>query len=151
KSLKESIMKRFKNHLFAAALLSALAIIGAIMNSHQAAAQGPPNGLAVNIVNPVPVPVTGSLGITGTPNVPVTNPATTPVLALNVNDPGRIPYQKQQTCIPQRSGECIAPFLNAIPANHRLVVQHVSISTAFSSAQSSAEVQVHIPTGSGLV
>ena len=63
-------MKRFKNHLIAAAVLSMLAIIGTIMNSHQAAAQppGPPGGLAVNIVNPVPVPVTGSINstVTGT-------------------------------------------------------------------------------------
>jgi hypothetical protein len=58
-------MNRIKNHLIAAAVLSVLALIGTIMNSHQAAAQGPPNGLAVNIVNPVPVPVSGNVGITG--------------------------------------------------------------------------------------
>jgi hypothetical protein len=59
-------MKRFKNHLIAAAVLSVLAIVGTIMNSHQAKAQGPPNGLAVNIVNPVPLPVTGSTSVSGT-------------------------------------------------------------------------------------
>src|SRR5215467_14648368 len=58
-------MKRFKNHLIAAAVLSVLAIIGTIMNLHQAAAQGPTTGLAVNIVNPVPVPVTGSTTVSG--------------------------------------------------------------------------------------
>src|SRR5215467_15729029 len=63
-------MNRFKNHLIAAAMLSVLAIVGTIMNSHQVAAQGPPDGLAVRIVNPIPVPVTGSLGVNGT--VPVT-------------------------------------------------------------------------------
>jgi hypothetical protein len=101
-------MKRFKNHLITAAVLSVLAVVGTIMNSHQAEAQGPPGGMSVNIVNPSPVPVTGSttvsgtvaatqsgswnVGITGTPKVNVTNSATAPVLSLNVNDPGRTPY-----------------------------------------------------------
>src|SRR5215831_8923830 len=96
-------MKRFKNHLIAAAALSVLAIIGTIMNSHQAAAQppGPPGGLAVNIVNPVPVPVTGSttvsgtvaatqsgswsVGIQGTPQVQVTNLSSSPVVTADVS------------------------------------------------------------------
>src|SRR5215467_10320755 len=59
-------MNRLKNHLIAAAVLSVLAVIGTAMNSHQAAAQGPATGLAVNIVNPLPVPVTGSTTISGT-------------------------------------------------------------------------------------
>jgi len=60
-------MNRFKNQLIATAVLSVLAVIGTIMNSHQAAAQqGPPTGLAVNIVNPLPVPVTGSTTVSGT-------------------------------------------------------------------------------------
>jgi hypothetical protein len=74
-------MTRFKNHLIAAAVLSVLAIVGTIMNSHQAAAQppGPPGGLAVNVVQSIPLQVTGSTAITGTANVNVTNPATAPV------------------------------------------------------------------------
>jgi hypothetical protein len=120
-------MKRFKNHLIAMAVLSVLAIVGTIMNSHQAQAQGPPGGLAVNIVNPLPVPVTGSLGISGTPNVNVANPATAPVLALNVNDPGRIAYQavsNKQGC--GTNVVCILTF-PTVPTGHRLVIQHVSI------------------------
>ena len=35
-------MKRFKNHLIAAAVLSVLATIGTIMNSHQAAGHSIP-------------------------------------------------------------------------------------------------------------
>lgn len=80
-------MNRFKKELMAAAVLVLLGVIVATMNSCQGvAAQGPTSGTSVNIVNPLPVPVTGSLGITGTPNVQVTNPATAPVLVLNVND-----------------------------------------------------------------
>jgi hypothetical protein len=147
-------MKRFKNHLIAVAVLSVLAIIGTIMNSHQAKAQGPPGGLAVNIVNPLPVPVTGSttvsgtvaatqsgawnVGITGTPNVNVTNPATAPVLFLNVNDPGRVPYQssKSANC---SNGRCQATF-PAVPSQHRLVVQHFSANVFFNAATSGALV-----------
>jgi hypothetical protein len=34
-----------------------------------------------------------NVGISGTPNVNVSNPASAPLLSVNVNDPGRIPYQ----------------------------------------------------------
>ena len=113
-------MNRFKNCLIVGAVFALLVTIGLIMNSHQVAAQGPPNGLAVNIVNPLPVPVTGS-----------TNPATAPVLALNVNDPGRIPYQSkvQDDCL---IGSCDLIF-PVVPANHRLVIQNVSGRALFPS------------------
>src|SRR5262249_760142 len=105
---------------------------GTIMNSHQAAAQGPPDGLAVNVVNSIPLQVTGSLGITGTPNVNVTNPATAPVLSLNVNDPGRIPYQsfKAAGCA---TGAVVALF-QAVPSQDRLVIQHLSGTALFNPA-----------------
>jgi hypothetical protein len=57
---------RFKNHLMAAALFVILAAIGTLMNSRQVAAQGPPDGLAVRIVNPLPVPTQGTSAVTGT-------------------------------------------------------------------------------------
>jgi hypothetical protein len=104
-------MNEFKKRMLAAAIIAGLGMIGYLMNSQQAVAQqpGPPDGLAVRIVNPVPVPVTGSttvsgtvaatqsgtwnvgitgtpnVGITGTPNVNVTNPATAPVLTLDIS------------------------------------------------------------------
>src|SRR5216684_715917 len=81
-------MSRFKNRLILTAVFAALAVAGMIMNSHPVSAQqGPPDGLAVKIVGPLPVPTTGSstvsgtvgatqsgqwnVGITGTPNVAV--------------------------------------------------------------------------------
>src|SRR5258708_66895 len=81
-------MSRFKNRLILTAVFAALAVAGMIMNSHPVSAQqGPPGGLAVKIVGPLPVPTTGSstvsgtvgatqsgqwnVGITGTPNVAV--------------------------------------------------------------------------------
>jgi hypothetical protein len=47
-------------------VLSVLAVIGTIMNSHQAAAQGPPDGMAVKIVSPLLVPATGLTTVSGT-------------------------------------------------------------------------------------
>src|SRR5260370_30822240 len=64
---KRSVMVlRFKRHLIVAALFVILAAIGTLMNSRQVAAQGPPDGLAVRIVNPLPVPTQGTSTVTGT-------------------------------------------------------------------------------------
>src|SRR5262249_59509234 len=133
-------MSRFKDHLIVAAVFAVLAATGTVMNSHQATAQGPPGGVAVNIVNPVPMPVTGSttvsgtVGITGTPNVNVTNPATAPMFVLNVNDPGRVPYQSVvsgngNSCVVQNL--CLGVF-PTIPGGHRLVIQHASMQAPLS-------------------
>jgi hypothetical protein len=137
-------MKRFKNLLIAAAVLSGLAIIGTIMNSHQAEAQGPPGGLAVNIVNPLPVPVTGSttvsgtiaatqsgawnVGITGTPNVQIANPATAPALTLDISRSAS--QHVILNCIPLQLNGCAdqsgsSPYM--VPAGQNLVVTSVDI------------------------
>jgi hypothetical protein len=56
--------------------------------------------------------------------VQVSNPATSPALTSRIDDPGRIPYQKDIQCQPI-GGEC-AFQSGPVPANHRLVVQHIS-------------------------
>src|SRR5215831_13045509 len=122
-------MKRFKNHLIASAVLSMLAIIGTIMNSHQAAAQppGPPGGLAVNIVNPVPVPVTGSTTVSG--NVAATQSGTWAVFARNVDEPGHQPYQQEVVfTFPPGCAPICTKSLNfsPVPQGKRLVVKAVS-------------------------
>src|SRR4051794_11022153 len=66
-----------KKHLFVVLAPAALVLVGAMMN-HATPAAGATPVPDVNVVN-------------------VTNPATAPVLALNVNDPGRIPYQSMHT------------------------------------------------------
>jgi hypothetical protein len=107
-------MTPFKKHLTAVSVLSVLAIIGAIMTSHQTPAQGPPNGLAVRIVNDAPVPVSGTvtvgnLGATTLPvsvtNFPATqtvsgtvNIGTLPTLQTTVlNAPGSNPFSESLT------------------------------------------------------
>jgi hypothetical protein len=68
-------MNRFKNHLIAAGVLSVLAIIGTIMNSHQSVAQAAGGPTVTIDPDQLPLPVQGSLGITGTANVNVVNSA----------------------------------------------------------------------------
>jgi hypothetical protein len=93
-------MKRFKNHLIAAGVLSVLAIIGTIMNSHQSVLQTAGGPTVTIDPEQLPLPVTGSttvsgsvaatqsglwnVGITGTPSVNITNPADRPVLVRDV-------------------------------------------------------------------
>jgi len=142
-------MRRYKNQLIAAAVLSVLAIIGTIMSSHQAAAQGPSNGLAVNVVQSIPLQVTGSTTITGTPNVNVANPATAAVLSLSVNDPGRIPYQSQIQNLCGKSfttAFCSFDFPK-VPSGHRLVIQHVYVDLIGDSSVTTAFNEVDVLSG----
>ena len=130
-------MQNLRNKLIAGGAVLLLAAIGTMMNRQAMQAAGGPS---VTIESPIPLPVTGTVtatgtiaatqsgtwnvGVTGTPNVHVTNPATAPALFLNENDPGRIPYQSFQG-VPCSAVPCIASF-PVVPANHRLVVQHFS-------------------------
>src|SRR5262245_48246041 len=127
-------MNGFKNYLITAAVLIVLAVIGSIINSHQAAAQGPPNGLSVNIINPVPLPVTGTVtgtvGVTGTvdlasgASVHVNNTVTDPVRARNVDEPGRNPFQEDFVIGPTAPGcnttACIIRSSFVVPSGKRL-------------------------------
>lgn len=93
-------MTTLRNKLIALAAVGILGMVGSLMNSRQAAAQGPSNGLAVRIVEPLPLPVTGSSTISGTVaatqsgawSVGLTgNTATNPLLVRNVDDPASHP------------------------------------------------------------
>jgi hypothetical protein len=99
---------------------------------------GTPN---VNVVN------TASVQLAGTPTVNVTNQANAPVFFVNVNDPGRIPYQSEvdrngSSCTPNGTeGVCRWGF-GPVPANHRLVVEHVTASLDFTAAPTFISVYV---------
>lgn len=59
-------MERFKQNLVIAAVFIGLGITGLFMNSTQVAAQNPhPGSAPVNIVSPLPLPVSGSLSVSG--------------------------------------------------------------------------------------
>lgn len=139
-------MNTFKKRMLVAAVIAVLAVIGSLMNSQQSAVRAAGGPTVTIDPTQLPLPVKGSLGIsgtvaatqsgtwnvgiTGTPGVNVTNPATAPVLFSNVNDPGRIPYQVVRTNINCLAPPCTVPF-PAIPNGHRLVLQHVSVLATF--------------------
>lgn len=59
-------MQTLRNKLIGLAAIGVLAVIGALMNSRQAVAQNPnPGSAPVNIVSPLPLPVTGSTTVSG--------------------------------------------------------------------------------------
>jgi len=87
------------------------------------AQQGPPSGLGVNVLNnPLSVFVTNPPN--QSTNAFITNPPTNPVPTSSIDDPGRTPYQSflNKNCAGE---QCIFNF-PAVPAGHRLVIQHVS-------------------------
>lgn len=71
-----------RQYLATAAGLGGLAIVASLMPPPQASAQGNRPNTPVEIVNPVPLPVTGSVAINGTPTV---NVAGIPALSLASN------------------------------------------------------------------
>jgi hypothetical protein len=151
------VMNDFKKRMLLAAINAGLAVIGSLMNSQQAVAQqGPPDGLAVRIVNPVPVPVTGSttvsgtvaatqsgtwnvgisgtpnVGITGTPNVKVTNPATAPVLTLDLSKSAsqHVELRCGNVGFANDFNNCVDPItrnIYVVPAGQNLIVTSVDI------------------------
>jgi hypothetical protein len=64
--------------------------------------------------------------------VTVVNSAAHPALTSGIDDPGRIPYQSTDT--PTCTGANCAFNFGAIPAGHRLVIQHVSAILGFSGS-----------------
>jgi hypothetical protein len=64
----------------------------------------------------------------------VTNPATAPVLFLNVNDPGRIPFQRTVSVLCASGLTCLGNAGAPVPNGHRLVVQHASLSVGTSTS-----------------
>jgi hypothetical protein len=63
-----SPMSSLKTNLVVSASFGVIAIVGTIVSSQYAAAQppGPADGMAVRIVSPLPVPVTGNTTVSGT-------------------------------------------------------------------------------------
>jgi hypothetical protein len=98
-----------------AAAFAALASLVLVTSVGRAVAQKPSS--PVTVTNPAtsPVPTT------------VLNPSTNPALTSSVDDPGRVAYQHDQILPDLCSGFASCDIgLNAVPAGHRLVIQHVS-------------------------
>src|SRR5205809_933280 len=110
-----------------AVALTGLAAFAYLMQPAKVVAQA--GGPTVTIGGPLPLPVTGTLGINGTATVNVANGVNSPVPiqgAINVkNAPGVEPYQChleiQSAALVGTETAC-----QAVPANKRLVVEHIS-------------------------
>ena len=126
-------MKKLPNGLIAGGLLVVLAVIGIEMNPSQVAAQGPSDGLAVRIVNPLPVPISGTSTVSGT--VAATqNGAWTVGIAgqpLSVKSiDQRVPYREtvDRNRVGCGTAVCSYEFVfSTVPANTRLIITDVSV------------------------
>jgi hypothetical protein len=109
-----------------------------------------PKPLNVTVVNDTlrPVPVTGSLGITG--DVTVANEVSVTGLDEKAVEPGRTPYQRfgrvdQSGTV--NASQCIDSFtcfhtFEPVPAGHRLVVTHIMGKFFISGSKTGASVGV---------
>ncbi len=120
--------------------LCVIAAVAGLLSDKQLLATASTTSTVASVNNPVPVtvtntplPVQGSVGISGTPSVNIAN---TPTVALttgttvqvsgairNLDDPGRVPYQStvSATCSGAQCGFGL-PF---VPLGHRVVIQHI--------------------------
>jgi hypothetical protein len=57
--------------------------------------------------------------------VKVLNTSSAPAIASVIDDPGRVPYQSSSLVIISPATSSVFTTFPAVPANHRLVVQHV--------------------------
>lgn len=130
-------------------ILIALAVLSTLGVTNLATAAGPDAGVNVNVVNTPanPVPVTGSVSVTGavtgtvtgtvglTPgtSVLVGNPVTNPVRVRNVNDAIQ-PVQAQASCLITTLG-CL-PTIYTVPAGKRLVIEYASMRVCILPGQS---------------
>jgi hypothetical protein len=124
-------MQNLRNKLIVSGAVLVLAAIGAVMNRQSAQAAG---SAPVTIESPIPLPVTGTVavtgnvattgtvaatqsgtwhvGVTGTPNVSVTNTLTAPALTLDISK--SISQHVELVCIgPQTPARCRTQFRRA--------------------------------------
>jgi Flp pilus assembly pilin Flp len=74
-------------------LVTVTAVTMLIMPSRQAVAQGPNQGpLPVEIAKPLPVAISGNVGISGTPTINFSNSSSTPLFARYVDPPTAQPF-----------------------------------------------------------
>jgi hypothetical protein len=164
-------MDSIKKRIFAAAIIAGLAVIGSLMNSQQSTVRAA-GGPTVTIDQAqLPLPVQGSLGvsgtvaatqsgnwnvgITGTPNVHVTNPATAPALTLDISKSasrhvqlicGSLGGGNGVTCNPASADGTFSGTTYVVPAGESLVVTSVDM---FTFATSGGNSSFHIGAGIG--
>ena len=117
-------------------------------------AAGPEPGVNVTVTNPPtqPVPVTGSLGVSGSVtvssgSVTVSNSASSPVPVLSVNPEG-VAFMIAKS-LSSNGGNQIT--IATVPAGSRYLVEHASASCSIIPSQPLAELAVGVSSASGRI
>ena len=87
---------------------------------------GPPGGLEVNVVNPVPLPVTGDVNATVTGDVNVGNTPEGPLYVRDVDHPARASVIDGCTIFIANGEETDSCSFNEVELGKRLVVEFIS-------------------------
>jgi hypothetical protein len=125
-------MTSYRRLLFGAAMFSTLVAVAIIFNYRQVSAQNPnPGSAPVNIVGPLPLPVTGETSVTGT--VAVTQSGTwnvgisgTPLPVQDIDNPARHSFQKNGNLLIPSGSRGNDAVLFVAPANRAVVIEFIS-------------------------
>jgi hypothetical protein len=154
-------MTRLDNILSLVLCVSFLAALSAPTKT-SAADPGPAAGINVHVVNtPLPVQgtvnvgnfpasstVSGSVSITGTPDVKVTNTASAPVLTRDVDNPALQPFQNVRV-ISTPAGLLGGDETFTVPAGKRLVIEFVSFQGSWPAGQATTRLFIGVCNSGG--
>jgi hypothetical protein len=117
-------MMKLRNKAIGAAMLATASAGVILLTSHEGVAQPGKPVTPVSLVSPLPVPVTGSVGVSGGA-VAVSNPLTSPIPVHIVNEAVQEPFQTGADPM-VFTGSFAAVHMVTAPAGKRLVIEHVS-------------------------
>jgi len=128
-----------KKHLASSFAVFAVSVAALIIGSDQAHAEKP---TPVSVVSPVPLPVTGSVNgsvsISGTPNVFVTNTDGNPLPTRDVDNPARTPIQfklcQTSSFGGGNPGVTCTDHSFQVSSEYRLVIEYISGQCFFTPA-----------------
>jgi len=112
-------MNKFKNGLIGLALFLSLAFVGVLLSSRQGGAQNPHASSSVEIISPLPLPVTVNLSLQPGGTVNVGNTAASPVPVRDV-DSTRQPFQTGSSFYTAFAGGANSTIVQ-VPAHKRLL------------------------------
>lgn len=153
-------MIRFRKHLPLIAVLGVLAIVVTVMNVRSSVVHAdtpPPAGPVVTISpSQLPLAVQGSIGLTGTPNVNVTNLNSNPVPVRNVGEADQpVTLWSASVNVPNGAETVDSGPAFTVPTGKRLIMEYISGTCGLLTGQTvQAEVYYpmlgsNIPDGTG--
>jgi hypothetical protein len=144
-----------KHRLTLTGVFALLGATGMVMNSRRAAAD-PPDGQAVRIVNPLPVPITGSITASGTVaatqsgswNVGIAgNSEVNPLWIRDADNPARHPFLLTGTTPANASFFAVAIPVGSVPAGQRYVIEHYSAQCTLTPSGALTDINVFVSGG----